>query len=134
MGLAHVLEDLVTEHVAAGRLVRVLEPWCPPMYRFHLYFPGTPRMPGQLRVFIDFLRTHSGHDARRPTLGVFHVKHKPARQAVHVSRETRKAGEFRLDYRMVELWCSCATYNSASPNFQCLHARRKPCCIQLISM
>ncbi|MCL6467298.1 MAG: hypothetical protein I4O48_03120 [Ralstonia sp.] len=63
MGLAHVLEDLVTEHVAAGRLVRVLEPWCPPMYRFHLYFPGTPRMPGKPRVFIDFLRTHSGHDA-----------------------------------------------------------------------
>jgi DNA-binding transcriptional LysR family regulator len=59
VGLAHVLEDLIAEDVATGRLVRVLEAWCPPMYRFHLYFPRTPQMPGKLRVFIDFLRAHS---------------------------------------------------------------------------
>jgi DNA-binding transcriptional LysR family regulator len=62
VGLAHVLEDLVAEDVAAGRLVRVLEAWCPPMYRFHLYFPRTPQMPGKLRVFIDFLRARSGSE------------------------------------------------------------------------
>ena len=59
IGLAHVLEDLVAEDLAAGRLVRVLEAWCPPMYRFHLYFPRTPQMPGKLRAFIDFLRSRS---------------------------------------------------------------------------
>ncbi|WP_439892597.1 LysR family transcriptional regulator [Ralstonia sp. 25C] len=60
IGLAHVLEDLVAEDLAAGRLVRVLEAWCPAMYRFHLYFPRTPQMPGKLRTFIDFLRARSG--------------------------------------------------------------------------
>ena len=64
IGLAHVLEDLVAEDLAAGRLVRVLEAWCPPMYRFHLYFPRTPQMPGKLRAFIDFFRARS--DAPRP--------------------------------------------------------------------
>lgn len=67
VGLAHVLEDLVAEDVAAGRLVRVLEAWCPPMYRFHLYFPRTPQMPGKLRVFVDFLRARSGGDGGEPT-------------------------------------------------------------------
>jgi len=56
VGLAHVLEDLVADDLAAGRLIRTLEAWCPPMYRFHLYFPRTPQMPGKLRAFIDFLR------------------------------------------------------------------------------
>lgn len=65
VGLAHVLEDLVAEEVAAGRLVRMLEAWCPPMYRFHLYFPRTPQMPGKLRVFIDFLRARSGSERGR---------------------------------------------------------------------
>lgn len=55
VGLAHALEDL-----AAGRLVRVLGALCPPMYRFHPYFPRTPQVPGKLRAFIDFLRTRSG--------------------------------------------------------------------------
>ncbi|MCO5412219.1 LysR family transcriptional regulator [Ralstonia mojiangensis] len=67
VGLAHVLEDLITEDVAAGHLVRVLEAWCPPMYRFHLYFPRTPQMPGKLRVFIDFLRAHSDREGGAPT-------------------------------------------------------------------
>lgn len=65
IGLAHVLEDLVAEDLATGRLVRVLEAWCPPMYRFHLYFPRTPQMPGKLRAFIDFMRARSGD---RPSL------------------------------------------------------------------
>ena len=66
VGLAHVLEDLVAEDVAAGRLVRVLEDWCPPMYRFHLYFPRTPLMPGKLRAFIDFLQARSASPGRVP--------------------------------------------------------------------
>ncbi|WP_296226082.1 LysR substrate-binding domain-containing protein [Ralstonia sp. UBA689] len=63
VGLARVLEDLVAEDLAAGRLVRVLDVWCPPMYRFHLYFPRTPQMPGKLRTFIDFLRARLGGSA-----------------------------------------------------------------------
>ena len=33
-------EDLVLEHVAQGRLVRVLEDWCEPFSGYHLYYPS----------------------------------------------------------------------------------------------
>jgi DNA-binding transcriptional LysR family regulator len=39
-GLAFVPEDLVRQHVAEGRLVRVLEDWCPAFPGYHLYYPS----------------------------------------------------------------------------------------------
>ncbi|MCQ8239289.1 LysR family transcriptional regulator [Rhizosaccharibacter radicis] len=56
VGLAFLFEELVAEHVAAGTLIRVLESWCPPRPRFHLYYPGRRQVPAPLRAFIDMLR------------------------------------------------------------------------------
>lgn len=55
-GLAYTLEDVVAEDVASGRLVRVLEEWCPPFPGFFLYYPGRRQMPPALRALIDTLR------------------------------------------------------------------------------
>ena len=41
-GLAWVAEDRITEHLASGALVRVLEDWCPPFPGFFLYYPSSP--------------------------------------------------------------------------------------------
>ncbi|CAM3836851.1 putative transcriptional regulator [Pseudomonas reidholzensis] len=40
LGLAYMPEDLVQEHVAQGRLIRVLEDWCEPFSGYHLYYPS----------------------------------------------------------------------------------------------
>lgn len=40
LGLAYMPEDLVLEHVAQGRLIRVLADWCEPFSGYHLYYPS----------------------------------------------------------------------------------------------
>ena len=40
LGLAYLYEDQVQEHVAEGRLVRVLGDWCPPFSGYHLHYPS----------------------------------------------------------------------------------------------
>ena len=44
-GLACVLEDHAEADVATGRLVRVLEDWCPPFPGYHLYYPAAASLP-----------------------------------------------------------------------------------------
>lgn len=56
VGLACLLESAVAGHVAAGRLVRVLEEWCQPFPGFFLYYPGRRQVPTALRALIDFLQ------------------------------------------------------------------------------
>jgi len=56
-GLAYLFEDQVREHLAAGRLVRVLEEWCPFYPGFYLYYPSRRQAPAGLRAFLDFVRT-----------------------------------------------------------------------------
>jgi DNA-binding transcriptional LysR family regulator len=55
-GLAFVPEDRVREHIAAGRLVRVLADWCPPFAGFHLYYPSRRQPPPAFAVLVDALR------------------------------------------------------------------------------
>jgi len=55
-GLAYVFEDTVAREIADGRLVRVLEDWCPPFAGFFLYYPRRDLMRPVLRAFIDFTR------------------------------------------------------------------------------
>ena len=59
VGLACILESAVAGHVAAGRLVRVLEEWCQPFSGFFLYYPGRRQVPAALRALIDFLQVSS---------------------------------------------------------------------------
>ena len=56
LGLAHMMEDLVQDDLANGRLVRVLEDWCPAFPGFYLYYPNREQMPLKLRALIDFLQ------------------------------------------------------------------------------
>lgn len=56
LGLAYVFEDMVSEHLAAGRLVQVLADWCPYYQGLHLYYPSRRHVPAPLKAFIDFAR------------------------------------------------------------------------------
>lgn len=57
VGLAFMFEELVAEHLAAGRLLRFLEDWCPPAPRFFLFYPGRRQVPPPLRALIDFMKS-----------------------------------------------------------------------------
>ena len=59
-GLACTLEAQAAPLVASGRLVRVLEDWCPPFPGFFLYYPSRRQMAPALRALIDFLKTRAG--------------------------------------------------------------------------
>lgn len=54
-GLACVTEATITDHLAAGRLVRVLDEWCPEFPGWQLYYPTDRHMAPALRALIDFL-------------------------------------------------------------------------------
>ncbi|AWN45487.1 LysR family transcriptional regulator [Methylobacterium terrae] len=54
-GLGFMLEADAAEDLAAGRLVRVLDGWCPPFPGFHLYHPVRQATPA-LRALVDRLR------------------------------------------------------------------------------
>lgn len=56
VGLACMTEAIVTPHIQAGRLVKVLDDWCQPFPGWFLYFPKSRQMPPSLRVFIDHLK------------------------------------------------------------------------------
>jgi len=40
LGLACLVEDEFAPHIQAGRLIRVLQDWCPPFAGYHLYYPS----------------------------------------------------------------------------------------------
>lgn len=56
VGLTYAFEGQVERHVAEGRLVRVLEDWCPYYSGFYLYYPSRRQLPAALRAFVDFVR------------------------------------------------------------------------------
>jgi DNA-binding transcriptional LysR family regulator len=56
LGLAYMPEDQVLHHVREGRLVRVLEDWCPPFPGYHLYYPSRRHFSPALSVLVDVLR------------------------------------------------------------------------------
>lgn len=56
LGLTCLPEDYLREDIEAGRLVRVLEDWCPPFPGYHLYYPSRRQMPPALRLFVEALR------------------------------------------------------------------------------
>ena len=56
VGVALMAEDDVAADIAAGRLRRVLDDWCPPMFAFFLYHPSHRLPSASLRALIDTLR------------------------------------------------------------------------------
>ena len=55
-GLAYLPEDNVREHLADGRLIRVLADWCPPYPGYHLYYPSRRQPTPAFALLIDVLR------------------------------------------------------------------------------
>jgi DNA-binding transcriptional LysR family regulator len=56
LGLAFVPEDMAQEHVAAGRLVSVLQDWCQPFPGYHLYFPSRRQSSPAFTLLVEALR------------------------------------------------------------------------------
>jgi len=55
-GLGYLFEDQVRDEIETGKLVRVLEDWCPYYPGFFLYYPSRRQLPTALRAFIDFVK------------------------------------------------------------------------------
>jgi DNA-binding transcriptional LysR family regulator len=55
-GLAYLGEPAVAPHIAAGRLVSVLEDWSPSYPGLSLYFAQRRHMPSKLRALIELIR------------------------------------------------------------------------------
>src|SRR5262249_38706613 len=59
-GLAHRPEPVTAAQVAAGKLVRVLEPFAPMAPGLFLYHPGKRQVLPKLRAFIDHVKLRHG--------------------------------------------------------------------------
>jgi DNA-binding transcriptional LysR family regulator len=55
-GLAFLPEDLVESHLRAGRLVSVMEDWCPSFPGVHAYYPSRRHASRAMGLVIDALR------------------------------------------------------------------------------
>ncbi len=64
LGIAYVPERVVTRSLAEGRLVKVLEDWCPPIPGLFLYYPGHRHIPSGLQAFIEVLRERNMNAAQ----------------------------------------------------------------------
>ena len=55
-GLAYVPEDLAEPHLKSGRLVRVLDEWCPYWPGYHLYYPSRRQTSPAFSIVLEALR------------------------------------------------------------------------------
>ncbi|WP_075595847.1 LysR family transcriptional regulator [Novacetimonas hansenii] len=55
-GLACIMEDQSAPYLEDGRLVRVLEDWCPPFPGYHLYYPSRRQSSVAFRLVVEALR------------------------------------------------------------------------------
>lgn len=60
LGVAYMPEDHVLPYLADGRLVRVLEEWCPYFPGYHLYYPSRRHSSPALTVLVENLRYRMG--------------------------------------------------------------------------
>lgn len=59
LGVAFLPEEEFSPHIKQGRLVRVLEDWCPPFPGYHLYYPSRRQPSPAFALLVDALR-HRG--------------------------------------------------------------------------
>ena len=55
-GLAYTADRYAAPYLADGRLLRVLDDWCPPFPGFYLYYPGRRQISAALRALIETLK------------------------------------------------------------------------------
>ncbi|MDX8501975.1 LysR family transcriptional regulator [Mesorhizobium sp. VK4C] len=58
-GIAYVPENLVSHHVAQGRLTLVLDDWSLPFPGYHLYYPSRRQLSPAMAVIVEALRHRS---------------------------------------------------------------------------
>ncbi|MFC7516042.1 LysR family transcriptional regulator [Herbaspirillum sp. GCM10030257] len=58
-GLAFIPEDMAGPHVRDGRLLSVMENWCPAFPGLHAYYPSRRQSSRALKLVIDAIRYHS---------------------------------------------------------------------------
>jgi len=56
LGITLLPEDELTPHLEQGRLVRVLEDWCPPFAGYHLYYPSRRQPSPAFSLVLEALR------------------------------------------------------------------------------
>lgn len=56
LGIAQVFEGYAAKALAEGRVIRLLDDWCPPMPGLYLYYPSGRHLPLAMRLWIDHLR------------------------------------------------------------------------------
>ena len=56
LGIAFLPEEEFAPHIEKGRLVRVLQDWCPPFSGYHLYYPSRRQHSPAFALVIDALR------------------------------------------------------------------------------
>jgi len=56
MGIAYVPDRTAQPFIASGKLVTVLDDWCPSIPGLFLYYPGHRHVPSGLKAFVDMLR------------------------------------------------------------------------------
>ncbi|WP_301750110.1 LysR family transcriptional regulator [uncultured Erythrobacter sp.] len=56
VGIGYFMESDVREDIAAGKLVRLLADWTPPLSPLCLYYPSRRNPPAAFRVFVDLAR------------------------------------------------------------------------------
>lgn len=59
LGIAFLPEEEFAPHIAEGRLVRVLEDWCPPFAGYHLYYPSRRQPSPAFSLVLEVLRYSS---------------------------------------------------------------------------
>lgn len=56
LGIAYLAENDVLADIADGRLVRLLDAWCPPFPGYHLYYPSRRQHSPAFALLVDALR------------------------------------------------------------------------------
>lgn len=56
LGLAYIPETQVLDHIAAGRLIRVLDSWCMPFPGYRLYYPNRQHLSPAFSLVVEALR------------------------------------------------------------------------------
>lgn len=60
LGIAFLPEEEFAPHLQDGRLIRVLEDWCPPFSGYHLYYPSRRQPSPAFLLVLNALRLGSG--------------------------------------------------------------------------
>jgi DNA-binding transcriptional LysR family regulator len=60
MGVAFLPEDEFASHLEKGRLVRVLEDWCPFFPGYYLYYPSRRQPSPAFKLVLEALRLPGG--------------------------------------------------------------------------